>query len=721
MGLFSSKTKIYVSSVVYNMADPDDKSKFLPVTLVNGALENTSDIGVYMMNRLLSDAGIRLRRFYTWSINHGYADYVGLGSTAYYPGMIINYTDFYNTLRANTSLAENQTIELDFVNIGWYDDSYVVDYWVYINRPDMINDPYTYEDTSLLLNQNKIKIIFSTGETVEFTHTYPQDKRYIYGGYRIVTTDSKGNVTNTTQHYIIYPEQTGKPYFDKYFKAYSVVNRSYFPYIPLREDKTFYSSTFQPTTYDWVKKAFKKLTGSKNKQFTQLIANLEDNDSVDDIFYAYIILGSAINTKYPENKKYIFEYFYNLYLNESITTNSSGLGSKSIVIKSDFGIAAYNTRIEYNISNYNIKSGKIYSGAKEGDYDIVRAYEEFKEQVWVDGYEEGGDSGGYVEGHYETVRKKYYCVYMRRQISNNRYDELRFTDLKYYNTIYKGKSVTYNAYDELAEEDESGFIIPLEYNSFKEIGLIDSTDFGNHCMYIVFNTYVKKKVKWYKRGIFKYALQIAIIAIVIYTGQAELLSISSTLGLTGTAGLVTDVAVTALVTVITNMAVNKFILPILISTFTAIFGEVVGNIVATIVAGLITGSLMGGKFSLTGIWGELCNVSNIFMLTVSGLNGYSSYLSASAQKWYGKTNDYLSSITSQIEDIQQRSDDLLSSNSLIGMSYVNTLYQNSMNYSVETPASFLERTKSIITTNLSFDLIHNYPKYTLALPLAGIN
>ncbi|MFR7882270.1 MAG: hypothetical protein ACLU5J_12965 [Christensenellales bacterium] len=60
-------------------------------------------------------------------------------------------------------------------------------------------------------------------------------------------------------------------------------------------------------------------------------------------------------------------------------------------------------------------------------------------------------------------------------------------------------------------------------------------------------------------------------------------------------------------------------------------------------------------------------------------------------------------------------------NSLIGMSYVNALYKDFMGFSGESPDSFLNRTSTIISTDMSLDLIHNYPTYTLALPLTGVS
>ncbi|MFR7882267.1 MAG: hypothetical protein ACLU5J_12950 [Christensenellales bacterium] len=97
----------------------------------------------------------------------------------------------------------------------------------------------------------------------------------------------------------------GKSYYDS-FKKTNPIEKSYFPYIPLRQDKQFYSDSFHPDTYNWIRKAYKKVTGSQNNSnFNKLIKNLKNNKELNNIQYAYIQFGSSINSKNMENKKYI--------------------------------------------------------------------------------------------------------------------------------------------------------------------------------------------------------------------------------------------------------------------------------------------------------------------------------------------------------------------------------------------------------------------------------
>lgn len=760
MGLFSSKTKIYVSSVVYNMAG-DDYEKFLPSTLVSGAIQNVPNMGTFMMNNLFFGSGIRLRRFYTWALRSGYTNHIGLGTSTFYPDIPVRKEDLYPILVSLVNLQKNQTLDILEASIDWYDISYIADMWVYNNRPDMINNPYSVEEfititgshrekrkegngyywVTVLDKKSDIKITFSSGSSVIITSTqYPKDKRYLILSYKVDTyqkdpTTGINNIIATKQYYEYYAEGTGKSYYDSFFKKANPIEKAYFPYIPLRQDKQFYSDSFHPDTYNWIKKAYKKVTGSQNNSnFNKLLKNLKDNKEINDIEYAYIQFGSSINSKNMENKKYIYEYFYNLYLNENLSNNSTGSSNSSLIsidkrnktieIKSDYGIAAFNTRINYKISDFKIKNGKIFPGARKNKYSIERARESSESEVWV---KNDGDSS---TGHWVTVTNYENIVYMRKQISDNRYEEIRFTKLTYDNIIYSGKAVSYDAYNELGEENESGFIVPLEYNSFKEIGLINSTDFATHCNYIVFNTYIKKKVRWYQRGIFK--IFVAIVAISLSwcgIGEAIATMYYSTMF---TAGLITTAAgaaaatalaysLTAITMVLGGMLFNKFVMPLIFKAFTAVFGEILGKVFA-VIAVVIASRLVGkGDVNFNGCWGELCNCSNIMQITVASLNSYAEYLNSAAKKWMNAGTKLMDEYSSTMQDISERTKELMSKNSLIGMSYVNALYKDFMEFSGESPSSFLNRTTSIITTDMSLDLIHNYPSYTLALPLTGVN
>ena len=271
MGLFGSKTKIYVSSVVYNMAG-DDYEKFLPSTLVSGAIQNVPNMGTFMMNNLFSGSGIRLRRFYTWALRSGYTNHIGLGTSTFYPDIPIRKEDLYPILASLVNLQKNQTLDILEASIDWYDITYIADMWVYNNRPDMINDPYSVEEfititgshrekrkgedgyywVTVLDKRSDIKITFSSGSSVVITSTqYPKDKRYLILSYKVDTyqkdpTTGINNIIATKQYYEYYAEGTGKPYYDSFFKKANPIEKAYFHYIPLRQDKQFYSDSFHP-------------------------------------------------------------------------------------------------------------------------------------------------------------------------------------------------------------------------------------------------------------------------------------------------------------------------------------------------------------------------------------------------------------------------------------------------------------------------------------------
>ena len=540
MGFFSSKKKVYVSSVVYNLLGNQQPTQYLPTVVFGGVLKQTDSLGTTIKDGLLNGPGMRLRKFFKWVRNSGYADEVGLATSTFYPDVPINKEDLADIIKQQNP--DYISVEVTSASINYYDYTYIADQYVYNNRPDKLNDDYIVEEFAVLIGYHyvtvrekddeghwvtkrkriddyryDIRITFTDGTKAEInSSSYNKDGQYLYAVY-IYTYEEENwlgrpEIKQRTQ-YIVYCKNTGNAQYDAFFKEVVPLQKTYAPYIPLRTWNTFLGEGYMPTTYEFAKKAFKRAVGSNN--YVSLISDLKKNKSIGDIDFAYVVFGVALNTPYKEGKQYIFTYLYNLWLNKRISDAISGkpedvYGSsffnrvnnpRQVNIKSNYGSINYNIWFEWGTMTHYYGTGQAKAGLKEGDYHFYA-----KNQVYSQEDEDG-------EVTTYTVEHSYFC----HQITPVRYEVIDVTNFTYANLIYKGKSVVYSGLDALNGSDgpnETGFIIPLQEQSFKESGLVYTSQLAQSTYYCVFNCYVVKKVRWYQSGIFGFVIAIVIAVVV---------------------------------------------------------------------------------------------------------------------------------------------------------------------------------------------------------------
>lgn len=183
MGLFSGSKKTIVSSVVYNLAGPEDeRANYLKTLVISNVI---SDRDVSMGNTItqgyLDGPGIKLRSFARWARNQGYSGLLGLR-----PGSLVGQGNISVNLVSNEiPHAGNQSVNVQTIEIAQGDYTYWVDRWILENAPEKINDAYTADHN---LNTNVVTITFSDTTVSSFTLTnYSIDDRYLYVAYRLIT------------------------------------------------------------------------------------------------------------------------------------------------------------------------------------------------------------------------------------------------------------------------------------------------------------------------------------------------------------------------------------------------------------------------------------------------------------------------------------------------------------------------------------------------------
>lgn len=759
-----------------NMRGSDDQMYYIPTTLISGALSNTRHLGKYLMDSVMGDSGINLRRYYNWSRRSGYSAWIGDASSAMWTDVKVSRSDLAETLtKYELKLNTNQEVEVNFAEISWFDPDYVAKTWCSVYRPTLTDKDYTATTTPTKIgekqewvthykkdsegNSHSYKVletipIYRTDVLITFTNGSTQlvemtgvdlSAKFLYYSYTIYTLGSNGQVMSETKHTGYYQYKSGKWYFDEYFGESKANFNTYFSIIPFRDDKSWLSKTSNNTWYTWASKAYKKATGAKNTaSYSKCMDQIKKSEGIDQSAFIYQVFGVSINTAWQPGLKFLYNYFYNLYLNEKIST-SKGISTadtvsdvvtnallqqvniftgRTVYIRSTTGVCNYDTRISWSGMTYYLKSGQHYEGANIGTYHSRR-------QAVTSSYQESHYDYETGNTYYTTEYRTYYYSIWSHQKSANRYEEIWVRDLKFSSTIYHGKSVSYNAYDELATRGdavtgpkvtddaigESGFIIPLEWQTFRELSLFNRQDLSECCNYLVVNSWQKVKIRWYQKGWFKVFLQIVVIIIVIicyiYSGPGGSAASSAGSALTSSASAAAAakaVVMAVIASVVTNL-VLKMLSPILTKMFGETFGTILSAVIAVIASVICCGYVSGAQLS----WGELCSPKVLLSMTNAAGNAYIDLRNQAMENMLGQHTAMMDTLQERMEKIESNTEELF------GVSGFWSQVLKQMEVLVETPEQYLTRTLLVGSDicQQSMDMLYDFPKLSLSLDLPG--
>lgn len=607
--------------------------------------------------------------------------------------------------------------------------------------------PVVTTSTNLVAGSTTVTVTQTVTTTVQTT----QQTRT----YRIDTQD----VTNSSQSVLqvfIYPFGSGNPVLDAMFNPPSDMGK-FFPYIPVRIDDKMLSDGYNPAVYAAAKKAYYKAT--KN-QLDDLITTINDNPSVGDIDYAYIVFGVSVNVAEVASKKYIFAFFdaimnsasfpHDAYAqfksqwgtavafqeryNDWVLANSGSdtpttdrpslvaypvLPTQSIEIKTSSNTNLnFDMLISWNGIEAASGAGIVDPAHKVGDiWWKINGADTFTRQIRTSNDVDGGLS-------ISSFQVPYVTLYW--QVDINNWKALNIYGLLHQNFVYGGKSVDTSITDAINDTEESGFIIPLNEEIFQSTSLKDSTQMATACVYIVFNSYQIVTKKWYQTGIFAVIVIIVIIIITYFTWgagsglYAAYGAIGTSLGFTGVAALVVGFAV--------SMVAGMIVSQVLGYTARKIFGDKVGAIIgaiATVVVMVVGGEMAGGGSFTAGL-SQLTSPANLLKLTASLTNGISDYLGDETQDVINQTNQLLDQYNTESQSIADQYASVLGSD----MGQFNPLQLTDptappvpgQNYTYESSDTFLSRTlmtgmdiaeldSTLITqfTSLTLDLAQTLP------------
>lgn len=454
----------------------------------------------------------------------------------------------------------------------------------------------------------------------------------------------------------IYKFGSGSPALDASVEIGAPAEQ-YFPFIPARLDNKFIDDTNYVAAYPIVKKAYKKATGGRYDEFIEKIG---DNDKIKDIDYTYIVFGVSLNVKENACKEYLYRFFKKLMDGQS----SGGAAYEAWKIQN----AAHNDKLEeYDTwkfaqsdafdalfgtpppitgQGFSVPANEVViksSGELASNFDMRITWQSITEETGS-GLKEPGRKKGeiwFTQGPNETnliglfrAQKSYRVevAYLNYQVSATQWKRLVIKGMVHRNYIYKGKYVEIGTKEALDDDEESGFIVPFHYDTYREMPLTKSTQMATSSVLAVFNCYVVKKVKWYQTGLFKIILIVVIIAVSIYfppfgsAGGGILgggAAVGAALGFSGFMGL--------LVGAVANFIAASILMKIINIGATLVFGDKIGAIigaVASMVAIAVGSTMMQGGSFATAL-SSLSRIDNIMNLASAVGGGIQQYIAAS--------------------------------------------------------------------------------------------
>jgi hypothetical protein len=547
----------------------------------------------------------------------------------------------------------------------------------------------------------------------------------------------------------IYPIGSGNSALDAQVEVLDNVF-GFFPPIPVRLDNHFVYSDYHSEIYEQSKKAYKKLTNGG--KFQTLLDKIQANDHLSDLDYVHIVPGVSLNVKENACRKYLYNFFHNSMLTAlygasdyttwqgekssatSSITNFAGWSQdqlnpaapdygaadplrlsypnaplNEVSIHSDNPLLSFQMRVQWQSISETIGSGLAKPGAKTGE-------------VWLDKASSADETGpvyvNHVLGLVGAPDSQADDVLITWQVSQTEWRRLSVRGLVHKNYAYGGHIVETKAHEALDDVDESGFIVPLHYPTLVQMSLVDQTQMSTACLFLVFNSYKVVKTRWYQTGFFRMILVIAIIIIVAYTQQYELLSTTGllgtgiTLGLSGFALFLANVAINA----ITAMIIMKLIATVSVAIFGEKFGMVIAILADFIVLDL--GKALEDGATMAQAFSQLANPVVLLHLTEAIGNAASAYIHGMINGVIQETEQ----VTDRFKQAQSDISDLYAQN----IGYDRGIFDpmslvDAGQPFIETPNTFLTRTLMTGTdiAELSLSLISNFADLTLAplLPL----
>lgn len=663
MGIFSGKKKIYVSSVTYNLAgDEADAINYLQFS-VNQAIMNRQDIADSLNNAYMGGQGIKAklayryaRDYYPLGLPYSRLQIAHITDSAPIRAVL-------TTLNPTATKVTVLSAQAGSAQYEWWAKQYLINNFNYSENDGVLYAPPAGVQSNATISyditqEGEIIITFTNSDSSEnsvsfFPSGYSPYKNYLCAVYVLfsgVSTetntvtrttlpdDVEGTVTSSASYWqdgeyytaattkvttidallnqttIVTTVDIGKTSFNQYYlyefgtntqptlePLFSSTNLSspYYPAVPMRVWGTDLADDAHKNTEMY--KTSKKLLKKMGINMDGIADSINDNESVGDIDFAFIVFSVNLNTTLKASQQYIYHFIKYLiqiqtsseadwvnWLNEyaeresesADDTNRKGYISPPPVnslhfFTPDDPTSNYQSILQWQFAKSVTHSGKFKPGARKGDISIT--------PVEADTYEvatttDSGNSEAYtVDGS---------VLVIKYQVTADTWDEVTIIGFFHKNLVYAGKSVDNTIYTAFGTDGDTGFLLPLNYDVIEDMGLVEFTQMSFNCNHIVFNCYQEVKSKWYTSTIFKVIIVvIAIVVTAISFGTAGSAAFGAVTALSAALGTSLIVAAIILATgsVVAGMLIGRILDEYAVQLFGEEFGHIIGA-VATIIA-----------------------------------------------------------------------------------------------------------------------------------------
>jgi hypothetical protein len=553
MGLFSTETKIYVSSVIYPLGE-DDTTKIPDVvkaSVIAAGMQGTSRARA-IDKAIFDGLGVKLAQGYNYARKHYYAglptgfpvieagpnnEQLTLLVKEYLAGV---YPPPANTVVVNTATvtyADNydtrfrQLVETEF-SYDFYDEAVHT-----ANNGLAIDATLDYEQLPYddLNHPNEIgwKLTFTNpnASVVEITKWYSDLN---FAGQesiekRIVIEYSLNGAPSATMYYTFGGSDAR---LNIYLRMLETPESGTFPAIVLKkalsDKKAVYLNDIKFTGTAWetgaAYKTSKEYAARMDIDIDEILATLQDNAEEKQIDYAFIQPGTRLNSTTLASKEYHYRYFDRL--RTSFPNNKAAFdawvaaygGQLSPKSKAD-GCPAQSIRIldpddTKNSVNMVIAWRYITYEEKVGTLPATYTMEYGPQETLNSNYLVG-------RAAMKSVTFDASKLYLRKRLTDNTYAELCVCGLWHENYVYKGKKVQSSGWAAINDPEGdfgSGFLIPLEYEVFVSLSGRERLQLAQEAFHLVLNCFQVVKKKWYQQGIFGVILAVIAIAVIVFSG-----------------------------------------------------------------------------------------------------------------------------------------------------------------------------------------------------------
>lgn len=508
----------------------------------------------------------------------------------------------------------------------------------------------------------------------------------------------------------------------------------------------------QPNTkeaYASCKKAFKR---AFNGDFGKVLKQINENDSIDDIDYAYAVFGVSLNVEENACRKYIYKFLQYLMRDTSMPVEARAQWQAEYEAALDSwqqwlawkerqkewgggvrisdpepqvteypdwrytaSLDVYSRHKDQETTNYrnNFRwdfiseergQGLLKPGAKRGE-------------LWFEILDPLSQDFETYQGQNLFYQRGNNVFTLSWQETKNSWRRLTVHGLEHRNYIYENERVLTLAVEALQDGEESGFIIPLHEDVYHSISLKDRTQMATACCFLVFNcSAIRKTSFWEDFGVILVIILIIAVSVVVTiitggTGTVGLLgsaeAVGTFFGATGTAALIIGAAVNALAGIIVSYLITE--------GSVAIFGEKWGKAVGIISSALLTLGA-GAAMNSADLVDALLSTEALIQLSQAGTEGFNAYIQAATQEINQATQELMEKRSEELKELQKLYDEEFSPGRKIDPKLVSE-YISELTEKAE---QFLTRTlmtgSDIVDLQLAY--LENFAKFTVHTDLS---